>query len=35
VSVEHVGGLGDVIVHADQDQIVLVHAALLDRIVSD
>ncbi len=29
VGVEHVGRLGDVVVHADQDQIVLVHAVLL------
>jgi hypothetical protein len=28
VRVEHVGRLGDVIVHADEDQVVLVHAAL-------
>ncbi|MGA7054893.1 MAG: hypothetical protein WBZ37_27215, partial [Mycobacterium sp.] len=28
VRIEHVRRLGDVIVHADQDQIVLVHAAL-------
>jgi hypothetical protein len=28
--VEHVRRLGDVIIHADQDQIVFVHAALLE-----
>jgi hypothetical protein len=33
--VEHVRRLGDVIVHADQDQIVFVHSTLLARRDSD
>ena len=34
VRVEHVGRLGDVIVHADQNQIVLIHAELLGRLLT-